>query len=426
MASAPTDQKEVKDLNNLSMEEFIEEMSKRYSLVPKEPAPQTTKPTRVEELLEMSKKMTPKQQGHTGPVTSTPAAASAPMFNMEPATSAYVPQTATQASFSQPLTYHPSLPRIPNFSGDSPMPKGEVDYLVWRYEVQCLFSLPGLTSSQVLQIIRGSLRGSARMMIVPLGEQARIEDVLTKLDALYSNAASKEELMTEFFNSVQRPDENVTAFACRLETLLQTIINKGNLPYLARNDLLRHKFWTGLHSDALKMQTRHKYDTVSDYNILLRDIRQVDQELAHRSPSHHTTTAVKHHPVAANDVQQQISSMQSQMESLQTRMGTLEANFETKLNNKFDLMMKMLDEKLTTPSPEPTMPAYIPPQQQQSSQQQYQPQQQNRQQRGGFCNNRGRGYRGQGYHNQGQQHNRPQNNNNSYGRGRGNQNDLNG
>ena len=80
------------------------------------------------------------------------------------------------------------------------------------------------------------------MMIVPLGEQATIEHVQTKLDALYSNAASKEELMTEFFNSVQRPDENVTSFACRLETLLQTIINKGNLPYLARNDLLRHKF----------------------------------------------------------------------------------------------------------------------------------------------------------------------------------------
>ena len=322
MASAPTGQPEDKGdvpTADLTMDEILHEISKRYSLIPKEPATQTPRRTKLEHFLNLQG-MTPQKSNATEPVTSTPLAPT--RFNMDPATPAYhVTQPATTASFSQPLTYHPALPRIPNFSGDSPTPKGEVDYLVWRYEVQCLFNLPGLSSSQVLQIVRGSLRGSGRMMIVPLGEQARIEDVLTKLDALYSNAASKEELMTEFFNSVQRPEENVTAFACRLETLLQTIINKGNLPYLARNDLLRHKFWTGLHSEALKMQTRHKYDTISDYNILLRDIRQVDQELAHRSQSHHTTTAVKHYPVAVtNDVQQQISSLTSQMESLQTKM----------------------------------------------------------------------------------------------------------
>ena len=433
-------------LANMSMEELMEEISKRYSLIPKEDVPQAQPRTKLEKLLQgMTPNKTADKLFNSGVhATSTPVATA--QYNMpvnQPhATPVVAPaqynmmdflqQQPPQPSFSQPLTYHPSLPRIPNFSGDSPMPKGEVDYLVWRYEVQCLMNLQGLTCSQVLQIIRGSLRGSARMMIVPLGEQASVEHILTKLDALYSNAASKEELMTEFFNSVQRPEENVTSFACRLETLLQTIINKGNLPYLARNDLLRHKFWTGLHSDTLKMQTRHKYDSVLDYNILLRDIRQVDQELAHRSPSHQTTTSVKHHPVAVNDVQQQIATLTSQMESLQSKMTTMEHNFDSKLNKKFEMMFEKLDERLV-PQHQPTMPPY----------QEYPQQQHDRsQERGRGNGNRGRGYRGGQYSNRpGQQHNntyshqgqQQQNSNyrqngapnNNIGRGRGNQNPSN-
>ena len=156
MASAPTGQPE--DNGNvptadLTMDEILHDISKRYSLIPKEHATQTPRRTKLENFLNLQG-MTPQKSNTTEPVTSTPLAP--PRFNMDPATPAYhVTQPATLAAFSQPLTYHPALPRIPYFSGDSPTPKGEVDYLVWRYEVQCLFNLPGLSSSQVLQIVRG-------------------------------------------------------------------------------------------------------------------------------------------------------------------------------------------------------------------------------------------------------------------------------
>ena len=177
-------------------------------------------------------------------------------------------------STPKPVAIHsyPVLPKIPCFSGDEPVPKGEVPFVVWRYEVQCLLLNPDLSPSQILQVMRSSLRGTARIMVIPLGQSATTDDILTKLDIMFSDASTKEDLMTEFFNSHQFSSESVTAYACRLETLLQSIITKGQLPGVARNDILRHKLWTGLHSDVLKLQTRHCYDTLQDYNLLLREL----------------------------------------------------------------------------------------------------------------------------------------------------------
>ena len=217
MADSKPEDKGDSPTADLSMDEILNEIRKRYSLIPKEQA--QAPPTQpLTKLAQAMQGLTPKMATDSlfaMHKTSTPVTTA--QFNMPAPTSQvheqhadphvtpapynmmdYMMHQPTQPSFNQPMTYHPSLPRIPTFSGDSPIPKGEVDYLVWRYEVQCLMNIEGLTCSQVLQIIRGSLRGSARMMIVPLGEQDSVENVLVKLDALYSNAASKKELMTEF------------------------------------------------------------------------------------------------------------------------------------------------------------------------------------------------------------------------------------
>lgn len=53
-----------------------------------------------------------------------------------------------------------------------------------------------LTDAHRLQAIRSSLRGSARLTTVPLGQLA---DVLSKLDTILSDASSKEDLISECF-----------------------------------------------------------------------------------------------------------------------------------------------------------------------------------------------------------------------------------
>ena len=110
--------------------------------------------------------------------------------------------------------------------------------------------------------------------MIPLSATATVTDILGKLEAMFGDARGM--IMQEFVNAQQRPDESVIAFGCRLETLLQTAIDNGHHTDDSKSDLLRHKFWTSLSSDKLKSQTRHKYDTILDYNQLLREIRQVD------------------------------------------------------------------------------------------------------------------------------------------------------
>ena len=177
------------------------------------------------------------------------------------------------------IHYVPTVraPKMPSFSGDEPPQKGDVTYQEWRFEVSCLLNDDAISHNQ---FVRWSLRGTARKLPIPLGEKASVEDILHKLDVMFGDVSSKGMIMQAFFDATQRSSESVTAFGCRLETILQPAIDHDHIPRTSKNHLLRHKFWTGLYSEKLKSQTRHKYDAVADSDILLREIRQVDKELS--------------------------------------------------------------------------------------------------------------------------------------------------
>lgn len=349
-----------------TMEEMFDLIQQKFDLVPKATTPTSSSPQPLTSLIDSL------MQARTGTrpktTTTTSGGAAKPSFQIPrpPIKSSASPIASSTPAFhfssSVPSNVQPYIPKIPCFSGDEPS-KGEVPYMVWRYEVECLAANPDLSPNHIFQATKSSLRGSARLLTIPLGTDATTSDILEKLDAMYSNASSKEELMTEFFNSAQQPNETVIAYACRLETLLQTVVDRGHLPGIAKNDLLRHKFWTGLSSDSLKLQTRHKYDYISDYNTLLREIRQVEKEISTSSQPSNTQSAnkkVQHHPVAADsDIQQQVTSLTKKMESMESKMDTWEKKIDSKIDSKFDMILQKLDNNNS--------------QQQQSSQQQYQP-----------------------------------------------------
>ncbi|XP_060080484.1 uncharacterized protein LOC132559870 [Ylistrum balloti] len=177
------------------------------------------------------------------------------------------------------LSYQ-AIPKIPPFSGEEPPIKGDVTYREWRFEVQCLTDDPDISDSVLAQAIRRSLRGTARRMLMSLGNSPDLTLVLSKLDNLFGDISTNGMIMQEFFNSCQKPDESVTDFGCRLESMLHVAVEHGYLDRYSKSELLRHKFWTSLSSDRLKSQTRHKYDTIKDFDLLLREIRRVEKELS--------------------------------------------------------------------------------------------------------------------------------------------------
>ena len=109
--------------------------------------------------------------------------------------------------------------KVPFFYGDEL--KVDAIYMEWRYEIRCLQNDTDVSPSTLVQAIRRSLRGTAKSMLVPLGENPTASAILTKLDTLFGHVSTQSMIMQEFYNSFQKPDEPVTTFSCRLENFLQ-------------------------------------------------------------------------------------------------------------------------------------------------------------------------------------------------------------
>ena len=121
-----------------------------------------------------------------------------------------------------------------------------------------------------------------------------MKEILHKLDILFGEVSDNGMIMQEFFNAFQLPNECARSFGCPLESMIQNAIDCGYLERSAKNDLLRNKFWTSLSSEKLKSQTRHKYDSIRDYDRLLLEIRRVEKEISiNQEETHRSLLTVK-------------------------------------------------------------------------------------------------------------------------------------
>ena len=176
------------------------------------------------------------------------------------------------------LTPAYNIPKLPFFSGSLEPQKGETTYEVWNFEVKCLQKSKQLPEHILLQSIRNSLKGSARSSLVPLGENATVDEVLDKLDGFYGNVCSSETHIQSFYSDYQKDKESIVEYGSRLEQTLSRAIRYGHADLAAKDAMLRSKFWTGLNSQQLKHSTRHLYDSVMDFQSLLKEVRKVEQE----------------------------------------------------------------------------------------------------------------------------------------------------
>ena len=237
------------------------------------------------------------------------------------------PDTSNNGNFSfvaQPF----NIPKLPFFSGSEEPQKGETTYEVWSFEVKCLQNSNHLPEHVLLQAIRNSLKGAARSMLVPLGENASVDDILNKLDGFYGNVSTTETLIQSFYNDFQKDTESIVSYGSRLEQTLSRAVRCGHVDFAAKDAMLRSKFWTGLKSKELRNSTRHLYDSVTDFQQLLKEIRKVEQEEVSSS-----------RPAAKSKVAQQQSGQASaddsntqllkQMNELMSRMKTLEQKLES-------------------------------------------------------------------------------------------------
>ena len=88
------------------------------------------------------------------------------------------PSTPPSGNFPQP-------PKLSIFYGSDK--KGEVSYDFWRHHVHCLLKDKIYNKDMVHKNIRQSLRGEAGRVVMRLGVNATIPQILAKLDSIYGD-----------------------------------------------------------------------------------------------------------------------------------------------------------------------------------------------------------------------------------------------
>ena len=165
--------------------------------------------------------------------------------------------------------------RLPTFSGDSS--KSEVTYDLWRNEVDCLLTDKTYSESQILQAARKSLRGEAAGINLRMRAEGTIQDLLTRLEAVYGTVELGETLLSQFYSAQQKEEESVATWGCRVEDLLDKARRRGQVTTDAMEEMLRTKFWTGLRPE-LKSSSRHKFDTIKQFDTLRMELRAIEHE----------------------------------------------------------------------------------------------------------------------------------------------------
>lgn len=191
---------------------------------------------------------------------------------------------------------HPGQ-RISNFSGEKG--KGEVSFETWKYEIDCLKRDDTCTEEMLARLVRRSLRGEASQMIISLGPEATVEELVSKLEGFYGTVESGAVLLQQVYSIKQGQNEPIATYSSRLQLLIDRAERRGGITSSAKDETCRVVFWRGLMDDAVKQAIRHQYDSTKTYDELVRIARASEQEVVEGREFKGTSnrSKVQHHPL---------------------------------------------------------------------------------------------------------------------------------
>jgi len=289
------------DIEDGTLDFFVDLVRKsgRFQIVPLQdpsissipPAPQGSMPPlhdpNMSSIPPTSKGSIPPQLSYHGGALRPPIQPPPPLYNRPPgprqvhSTPAHTyPMPRPYVSFGPDITRtntgsSSKMPKLTEFAG--PGKDCQDMYDIWVYEVNCLIRSMQYSDHVILEAIRKSLKGKARLVLLHLGDQASLTDILREMECLYGNVASSEKLKEQFYSAHQESHENVADYSLRLEQLLRH--SAVDLRPAAKNEMLRSRLWSGLRDGMLKNVSRYKYESINDFNELRKELRKMEQDL---------------------------------------------------------------------------------------------------------------------------------------------------
>ena len=212
-------------------------------------------------------------------------------------------------------------PRLSQFSGESGN-KNEVSYAQWSFEVKGMQRDGTYSEGSVLQTIRRSLKGKAGEVLLHLGDDVTVKEVLAKLELVFGNVLPAEAILERFYMARQEEGENVATWACRIEDLVTQLKGKdaSAMPGTPAG-MIRSKFYSGLRAGTLKSALRHKFDSGASYGELLMSAQVVElEETTEKKASAKANQAV----AVDSQLAKKLDKVLASLDDVQKRLARLE------------------------------------------------------------------------------------------------------
>lgn len=170
-------------------------------------------------------------------------------------------------------THH--YPRISTFYGEEN--KGEVSWPTFKFEVEALMAENIFSKEQILLGIRRAIKGSASDVLRRLGIGVDIKVVMEKLQSTFGSIESEETILRKFYACQQESSESVTAYAARIEEILERAVALGGMKKDS-DKILKRVFYQGL-KPTIKHMAFSKCDTIEDYDRFKIEVRKIEADL---------------------------------------------------------------------------------------------------------------------------------------------------
>ena len=171
----------------------------------------------------------------------------------------------------------------------------------------------------VLNAIKRSIKGQAQELVLHMGEDATVADILNRYEIMFGYVNPPHVLLAQCYAASQIPGESVTDWYSCLEDLASRITRKDTnvISPNSYDILVNTQFWTRLHSDRIKNALRHKFDLLVKSPQLIVEARKIESEFMSQE-------------VKVNQMSAEISAaIQVGFEKFNQRLSALEKKFET-------------------------------------------------------------------------------------------------
>lgn len=195
-----------------------------------------------------------------------------------------------------------------------------------------------------------SLKCAALEVLLNMGESTSAEVLLGKLEIIFGNVFTTEQLLERFFEATQKKDEQIATWACRLEELASRANEKA--PGVAGAAMKRSKFWTGIRNGAVKTATRHKFDDGLSFEDLVVACRIAEAEPNPEESSKQQSSGTIAAAAAAVS-EPQVQKVQSMLSQNDAKLEEL-LKMVKSLQLKVDTYQKTFHRPLTG-DPQPTL-----------------------------------------------------------------------